>query len=217
VKRPVRAVCFDLLSALLDSWAVWDRVAEELGAGQLGRPWRHRYLERTARAGGWRAYLELVSDAAADVGLPRAAAALLESRWDTLQPWPDVVPAMRGLALSKAVVTNCSEELGARAVRRVGMPFDLVVTAERAGAYKPASAPYRLACAELGCLPAEVAYVAGSPFDAVGALAEGFRVTWVNRLGATAEIGWADRFSLALPDSPGGLRIVRTLEAWRPD
>ena len=51
------------------------------------------------------------------------------------------------------VVTNCSNELGRRAAERVGVPFDLVVTAERAGAYKPRPEPYHYALEELAVAP----------------------------------------------------------------
>jgi 2-haloalkanoic acid dehalogenase type II len=202
--NPVRAVCFDLLSALLDSWTLWDAVAAELGVPAVGRAWRRRYLVRTASAGEWRPYLDVVAEAAEEIGLPESAARVLEERWDSLQPWPDVPQALQALRVPRAVVTNCSEALGRRAVARVGVPFAVVVTAERAGAYKPDPRPYRLTCAELGCQPEDVAYVAGSPFDARGALAQDFRVTWVNRLGT---------------EVPSGLEraeIVDSLADWHP-
>jgi 2-haloacid dehalogenase len=183
VSGPVRAVCFDLLSALLDSWTVWDGVAADLRAKELGRPWRRRYLERTAGAGRYVPYLDIVSAAAGDVGLPREAASMLEARWDSLQPWPDILPGLAAIQVPRAVVTNCSEALGRRAVDRLGTSFDVVVTAERAGAYKPDPAPYRMAAIELGVAAEAIAYVAGSAFDAVGAERHGFRVTWVDRLG----------------------------------
>ncbi len=200
----VRAVCFDLLSALLDSWSVWDAVAEELGAGALGRPWRQRYLALTSTAGTYRPYLDLVAEAAESVGLLPEAAMRLERRWDTLRPWSDVRPVLGSLPLPTAAVTNCSEPLGRRAAGCVGVPFSAVVTAEAAGAYKPDPAPYRLACERLGSEPAEVAYVAGSPFDARGALLQGFAVTWVNRLRAP------------VPADLGAARIVETLAGWSP-
>jgi hypothetical protein len=87
-------VCFDLLSALLDSWTVWDGVAEALGSRALGRPWRRKYLELTAAAGGYVPYLDVVAAAAADVGLPGESASMLEARWDSLQPWPDILPGV---------------------------------------------------------------------------------------------------------------------------
>jgi 2-haloacid dehalogenase len=198
----VRAVCFDLLSALLDSWSVWDRVAVQLGAPELGRAWRRRYLALTSTTGAYRPYLELVAEAAGSVGLPADAAGRLEQAWDEIRPWPDVRPALARLELPQAVVTNCSVELGRRAAACVGVPFAVVVTAEEAGAYKPDPAPYRLAGERLGCAPGEVAFVAGSPFDAMGAVAHGFRVTWVNRL--------AD----PVPAGLGGVEIRPSLSGW---
>ena len=113
-------------------------------------------------------------------------------------------PALSALALPLAVVTNCAEVLGQAAAARVGIRFDAVVTAEAAGAYKPDPAPYLLACKRLGHPPSQVAYVAGSPFDAEGALAQGFQVTWANRLGD------------AVPPSLSGARVIGTLAGWTP-
>ena len=68
-------------------------------------------------------------------------------------------------------------------VAALGSPFAVVVSAERAGAYKPDPRPYQLALDELG-LPAErVLFVAGSSHDVVGAVGMGMPVVWVNRLG----------------------------------
>ncbi|HEY1416242.1 MAG TPA: HAD-IA family hydrolase, partial [Myxococcaceae bacterium] len=192
----VRAVCFDLLSALLDSWSAWDGVAASLGRPDLGRPWRQRYLQITSTVGRYRPYLELVAQAALDAGLPDEAVPRLERTWEELKPWADVAPALSTLRIPRAVATNCSLTLGRRAAACVGAPFDVVVTAEEAGAYKPDPAPYRLACERLGLAPGEVAFVAGSPFDARGALAFGFPVTWVNRLG------------VPVPSDLVGVRIV---------
>ena len=133
----MRAACFDLLSALLDSWTVWDGVAASLGRADVGRAWRGRYLELTSTVGAYRPYLALVGEAAAAVGLPEEAAARLERAWDGLRPWPDVLPALGSLAVPAAVVTNCSLAMGRRAAACVGAPFEVVVTAEEAGAYKP--------------------------------------------------------------------------------
>lgn len=200
----VRAVCFDLLSALLDSWSVWDGVAASLGRAELGRPWRQRYLQITSTVGSYQPYLELVARAALDTGLPDEAVSRLEGAWDDLRPWTDVVPTLAGMRIPRAVATNCSVTLGLRAAACVGIPFDAVITAEEAGAYKPDPAPYRLACERLGMSSGEVAFVAGSPFDARGALSFGFPVTWVNRLG------------MPVPADLAGVRLVSTLAGWSP-
>jgi 2-haloacid dehalogenase len=127
----------------------------------------------------------LVAQAARAQQLDPELAQELARRWDELEPWaeaPTVVAAI-GATRKVGVVTNCSNALGDRAVDRVGVRFDVVVTAERAGAYKPRPEPYRQALAVLG-LPADrVLFVAGSRYDIAGADAVGMPVWWHNRVG----------------------------------
>lgn len=194
-----RAVLFDLLTALLDSWTLWDRVA---GSAEAGRRWRAAYLKLTYGCGAYRPYEDLVREAAAETGLSPAHAAALEARWDELQPWDDVAAFMAPVAgrCKLGVVTNCSEALGHRAAARVGVPFDVVVTSARAGYYKPHPAPYRLALAELALPPEEVLFVAGSGFDLIGTSRVGLRTLWHNRAGiarpAEAPAPFAERSTL---------------------
>jgi 2-haloacid dehalogenase len=64
-----------------------------------------------------------------------------------------------------------------------GVTLDIVVTAERAGFYKPHAAPYRLALEELGLPAARVLFVAGSGFDLIGTAGVGLATLWHNRAG----------------------------------
>lgn len=63
------------------------------------------------------------------------------------------------------------------------MPFDVVVTSERAGFYKPDPAPYQLALSELELDANEVLFVAGSGFDLIGTSRVGLDTYWHNRVG----------------------------------
>jgi 2-haloacid dehalogenase len=179
--RP-KAVLFDLLTALIDSWSLWDTVA---GSGDAGRRWRAAYLEITYAAGRYRSYEALVREAAVAVGLPGELAERLASRYRELAPWPEVADVLGKLhaRVPLAVVTNCSEQLGRIAAGRTGIAFRTVVTAERAGFYKPDPAPYRLALAELGVAPQEALFVAGSAYDLAGAGGVGLPVFWHDRVG----------------------------------
>lgn len=112
------AVVCDLLSALLDSWALWRRVT---GGEVEGRRWRVAYLQRVSAGEPYRPFLEVVAEAAVDVGLPETLAAELGRRWDELEPWPEVPDILARVEQPIAVVTNCSEELGRRAAARVGV------------------------------------------------------------------------------------------------
>ena len=46
-----RAIIFDLLTALLDSWMLWGDIA---GDDELGAKWRHRSLELIYASGEYR-------------------------------------------------------------------------------------------------------------------------------------------------------------------
>jgi 2-haloalkanoic acid dehalogenase type II len=184
------AVVFDLLTALIDSWSLWDAVA---GGPDEGRRWRLAYLDIAYAAGDYRPYELLVMEACDRVGMSADRAQELLDRWDELQPWPgatDVLTRLRQM-VPLAVVTNCSEALGARAVARTGAAFDVVVTAERAGAYKPRPEPYRSALSELGTDPARTLFVAGSPGDVGGAGGVGMPVFWHNHVGIELPAGAA--------------------------
>jgi 2-haloalkanoic acid dehalogenase type II len=176
------AVLFDLLSALLDSWTLWADVA---GDEEVGRSWRDRYLQVTYAVGDYVTYETLVERAAVEEGLDPSLAHRLVERWDELVPWPEapgVVGSLRG-SVRVGVVTNCSVALGERAAAAVGAPFDVVVTAEEAGAYKPRPEPYLRAVRELGLPIERVLFVAGSRYDLAGAGAVGLDVWWHNRVG----------------------------------
>lgn len=177
----VSAVLFDLLTALLDSWSLWNDIA---GGPQPGRAWREEYLMLTYSIGDYQPYEALVAEAARRQGLSSDLAAQLPARWDELQPWPEAPAVVRDVATIArvGVVTNCSDDLGHRAATRVGVPFEVIVTAESAGAYKPRRQPYQRAASDLG-LPAEqILFVAGSRYDIGGAMGAGMPVWWHNRI-----------------------------------
>lgn len=170
-------VLFDLFSALLDSQPAYEEVA---GDASLAARWRSEHSRLCYQAGDYLPHDELVAEVAAD------SAPLLIARLGELEPWPEapsVLAELRGAGVKLGIVTNCSETLGRQAAGRVGVPFDVVATAEAAGAYKPRPEPYRLALDALGLDAARVLFVAGSPDDIGGAGRVGMPVYWHNRRG----------------------------------
>jgi 2-haloacid dehalogenase len=181
--RRYDAVLFDLLTALLDSWTLWNAVA---GSEDAGRRWRAEYLRITYGTGRYRPYEELVGEAAEAVGLPRDLADQLAARYGEIAPWPEaraVLGSLHQAGILLGVVTNCSEVLGRIAAERVGVPFSVVVTAERAGHYKPDPAPYVLALQEIGAPPDRCLFVAGSAYDLFGTARVGLPTWWHDRIG----------------------------------
>ncbi len=177
-----KAVLFDLLTALLDSWTLWNDVA---GSETRGRSWRAEYLRLTYGCGSYVPYERLVREAAVTTGLPADAADALEARWLELPPWSGAQAALDALAgrTKLGVVTNCSIRLGRQAADRLRTRWDCIVTAEEAGCYKPDPRPYRQALAALDVAPGEAAFVAGSGYDLFGTSTVGVRTYWHNRVG----------------------------------
>src|SRR5262249_52258632 len=162
-----RAVLFDLLTALLDSWTVWNAAA---GSEPQGRAWRAEYLRLTYGCGAYVPYEDLVRRAARATGLAEDGADTPDRPGPELPVWSGAQAALDALAgrARLAVVTNCSARLGAIAAARLATRWDFVVTAEQAGFYKPDPRPYRLALASLGVAPQDAAFVAGSGYDLIG-------------------------------------------------
>ena len=200
MSRRYDAVLFDLLTALLDSWSLWNAVA---GDAESGRRWRTEYLRITYAAGRYLPYEQLVGDAAQAIGLPRRLADELAARYSDIEPWPEaggVLGELHDAGVALGVVTNCSETLGRLAASRVPVPFRVVVTAERAGHYKPDPIPYRLALGELGVDAERCLFVAGSAYDLFGTARVGMPTWWHDRIGMTPP-----------PDAPAPLAHHRTL------
>ena len=86
---------FDLLTALIDSWTLWNDVA---GSPDDGLRWRRKYLELTYGEGAYRPYEEIVRRAAEQSGLSARSAEELARRWDELPPWPETVAVLTALA-----------------------------------------------------------------------------------------------------------------------
>ena len=160
---------------------MWDSVAGDV---EPGRRWRSAYLARTYATAAYRPYQDLVREAAVETGLPPELAKALVRRYGELDPWPEVgeVLGELGREVPLAVVTNCSEALGRIAAARTGVAFEAVVTAERAGFYKPHPRPYRMALEALRATPETTLFVAGSAYDLVGAAAIGMKVFWHDRI-----------------------------------
>ena len=178
------AVILDLLTALIDSWTVWNDVA---GSDDDGMRWHKACLRLTYGAGAYRPYEAIVAEAAIAAGTGPDMSGVLTRRWTELQPWPEAV-SMVGTLAGRAklyVVTNCSIVMGRAAAAQVSPTFNVVMTAEEAGFYKPE--PYAATLAAMHMDPSRVLFVAGPAADVPGAMALGMPVFWHNRIGVKAQ------------------------------
>ena len=108
----------------------------------------------------------------------------------TFGPFADVPPALERIRrhCRIVIISNTEDELIAGNVRKIGMPFHRIITAEQARAYKPSPAIFEYTLRELGCAPDEILHVAqGFDYDIVPAHRLGWARVWINRRGQAGD------------------------------
>jgi 2-haloacid dehalogenase len=124
---------------------------------------------------------------------------------DSLPLWPafpDTVAALAALGRTYrlAVISNVDDDLFADTAKTLGDPFEIVVTAEQVGAYKPSPVVFDRAIELIGTSQDAVLHVAQSLYhDIEPALGLGLATVWVNRRGGKVGFG-ATPESAAVPD-----------------
>src|SRR5688500_4602650 len=116
-------------------------------------------------------------------GLSEADADHVNRVWHRLEPWPDVVKGLTRLK-SKFIIAPCSNgniALMVNMAKRAGLPWDCVLGAETARAYKPMPEAYLASCRHLGLAPAQVMMVAAHNGDLKAAKEQGLATGFVPR------------------------------------
>ena len=103
--------------------------------------------------------------------------------WHRLDPWPDVIAGLNRLRTRYVLATlsNGNVALLVNLSKRAGLPWDAVLSAELAGAYKPDLVVYRRAAELLGLAPEEVMMVAAHASDLRASAEVGFKTAYVPR------------------------------------
>jgi 2-haloacid dehalogenase len=162
--------------------------------------------------GPYRTYKEILAASlaawAAERGLPyqEEDGAALVRAMRSWQPFPDTIPALRRAretGLKLAILSNTDGDIIAHSLKHIEVPFDLVVTAEDCGSYKPSPANFERLLGELALPPDHVLHVAfGFKYDIGPASAANMRTAWVNRhadptpAGASPDYTWRDLWGL---------------------
>ena len=198
-----KALVFDVFGTCVDWRLSIAREGEELGR-KLGKTgvdwlafadaWRARYQPQmeTVRSGQrpWTT-LDALHREALDTVLPafgldelsEADRDDLTHAWHCLDPWPDVVDGLTRLKSRYVIAPNSNGNIAllVNMAKRAGLPWDAILGAEIAQAYKPRPEVY-LRCAEaLGLAPAAVMMVAAHNSDLVTAAECGLQTAFVPR------------------------------------
>jgi 2-haloacid dehalogenase len=192
--RTPKALFFDVFGTCVD----WRTTVIRAGAA-YGLPaayaddWRGRYQPQleTVRSGArpWTSLDVLHREALDavladhDVDLPAAARDELNLVWHRLDPWPDTAPGLTRLKERCVIapVSNGNIALLVDMAKHAGLPWDAILGAELARAYKPEPAVYLRSVEALGLQPGEAIMVAAHNDDLVAASALGLMTAFVPR------------------------------------
>ncbi len=194
--KDTRALVFDAYGTLFDVHSVVRR-CESFWPGKgtaLSQAWRAKQLEYTWLRSLMRRYQpfsDLTRDALAwaceslGLQLDAAEAKALMDEYLTLAPYPDVEDFFRSLkAQKRAILSNGSPDMLDPLVKHSGLKLDAVLSVDELKIFKPAPAVYELAVKKLSMPKERIGFVSSNCWDALGAKSFGFRVYWINRLGA---------------------------------
>ncbi|RFS84624.1 haloacid dehalogenase type II [Actinomadura spongiicola] len=199
----VSALAVDVFGTTVD-WrtGVADQVTDiaarygvELDGGAFADAWRDRYLPAMARVNrgerDW-VYLdtlhresleELLHIHGVADAFDEEARHRLVRAWHHLPAWDDAVEGLARLRRHYivAAVSNGGFALLTRLVKAAGLPFDCIISAELARAYKPHPRAYQTVAALLDTPPPRVLMVACHTWDIDGARQAGFGTAFLHR------------------------------------
>jgi 2-haloacid dehalogenase len=198
----VKALCFDVFGTVVD-WR--ESIAREAGQLLAARgitrdwhafadAWRARYQPAMEEVrSGRRPWIKLddlhrenllaLLEVFAIDGLSDAEIDHLNRAWHRLDPWPDAVEGLSRLRRKYilATLSNGNVALMVNMAKRAGLPWDVILGAEVARAYKPQPEAYLRAAALLDLAPGECMMVAAHSRDLIAAAICGFRTAFVAR------------------------------------
>ncbi|MGO8947130.1 MAG: haloacid dehalogenase type II [Ktedonobacterales bacterium] len=194
-----RAITFDCYGTLIDWEGEIQRYFAQVLSTQhtarvdtraLQRHWEEVQFASIAH---YHPYSQVLSETMAqafdDFGLAYTPAEL-ETFADSMghwQPFPDTpasLQALQNLGIKVVLITNTDDQIIAQTVPLLGIVPDDIVTAEQAGAYKPAHHGFHLARQRLGLGTSEIWHAGfGFKYDIIPASELGYTTVWINRQG----------------------------------
>jgi 2-haloalkanoic acid dehalogenase type II len=218
-ERPFDVITFDCYGTLID-WERGIREAFTATAAAIGQPVdadaalaQYLEVEATVEALAYRSYRAVLTETARRIArrlgwpLPESRAGFLAESVAYWRPFQDTNPALRRLddaGYRLGILSNVDDDLLAWTRRHLAAFFDIVVTAQQVGSYKPAPGHFTAARELIGgsrWLHAAQSYY----HDVVPARTLRIPVAWINRKGETAPDG-------GTPDRE--LRTLTALADW---
>jgi 2-haloacid dehalogenase len=117
--------------------------------------------------------------------------------WGPFPEVPGVLDRIRKYC-KIVIMSNTDDDLIVGNLEKIGVPFDRVITAQQAKAYKPSKAMFDFALKELGCEVTDILHVAqGYEYDIVPTRKFGWTNVWINRYDFIAEEAYRPNYELS--------------------
>ncbi len=201
-RQPIKALAFDVFGTVVDWRTSIAREGREMGAArgisidweQFADDWRGLYQPSMAKVRDGERPWTILDDlhresldyllARYDISdLTEAEIDHFNRAWHRLDPWPDVVEGLNRLKqrYTLATLSNGNVALMVNMAKRAGLPWDVILGAEFARAYKPEPEAYLATARALDLASGECMMVAAHNGDLIAAAACGFRTAFVLR------------------------------------
>ncbi len=197
-KLRVRGMAFDMYGTVVDVGAVAEACREVApDPVAFNTQWRAKQLEYTFLRSLMGKYQDFwkVSEQALEFTIqhfglavsPEQRRRLMEA-WLRPTPYAEVAAALPRLVerYPLAILSNGSPKMLWTGLERTGLRrhFRWVISADAVKLYKPSPKVYQFAPKQMKLKKKEILFVSSNSFDVVGAKSFGFKVCWINRVGA---------------------------------
>jgi 2-haloacid dehalogenase len=224
----VQALVFDVFGTVVDwrsgvareSAPFLARYAPNADPGAFADAWRQRYQPAMEEIrSGRRPFARLdvlhrenLEAILPEFGIERSAVSpseldALNLAWHRLDPWPDSVPGLSRLkqGFIIAPLSNGNIRLMLDMAKRAGLPWDAILGAELAQAYKPSPEAYLRTAETLRLEPEQVCLVAAHNSDLAAARQCGLRTAFIPRPsehgpGQTTDLGPEEEWDIVTRD-----------------
>ena len=118
--------------------------------------------------------------------------ALIMTKYERIQVWPDVIPALekiKKVGFAVCFLSNMTEKMLNKGIQTSNLKqfFDLVISTDQSRTYKPSPSAYQLGVDQLKIRREEILFAPFAAWDMAGAKWFGYPTFWVNRLNAPSE------------------------------
>jgi 2-haloacid dehalogenase len=198
----IKACVFDAYGTLFDVHSAVGKYRQRLGdvADQVSLLWRTKQLEYTWLRSlmGHHADFWQVTRDALDFAFDMHHLNDTDLRNDLIEAYlhldcypevPEALSTLKAGGFRIAILSNGTPAMLEAAVKHSGIEelIEKNFSVEEVGVFKPAPRVYQIAVDGLNVTPDEIVFQSSNAWDALGAVAFGFRVAWINRFGQSAE------------------------------